>query len=467
MRRPRLRSLTARLAILFSVFSAVVLLSTGLMLERAVDAHFDELDEHDLSAKLNAVGNLLRNTGDTKSLRSLPDRLDATLRGYSHVAVLVRDADGTPLYAIRGEHLPISQLSGLPFPDALVKWQIDGRHYIGREEQVTMPLSEPQNVRVLAALDVTHHHEFLAQMRTQVWIKLFMAVAAAGLLAWFFAHRGLAPLRRMTLATQRLSAEKLEKRFEETRAPAEVADLIEAFNGMLNRLEAAFKRLNDYSANIAHELRTPISNLMTETQVALSRTRTAEEYRETLHSNLEEFERLARMVSDMLLLAKAENGSLQERYQPVMLHDEISALLEFHEALAEEKDIRFELSGEGALIADRLMLQRAIANLLSNAIAHTPATGVITIGIENEDDIVKLVVSNPGARIPEEHLPHIFERFHRVDASRSRSVGGSGLGLAITRSIIHAHGGRIHAYSDSQQTHFLIELPRGENDTPS
>ncbi|HRG72273.1 MAG TPA: heavy metal sensor histidine kinase, partial [Thauera aminoaromatica] len=270
---------------------------------------------------------------------------------------------------------------------------------------------------------------------------------------------GLAPLRRVTETARRLSARQLAERLTIDDAPLEVRDHAEAFNGMLARLEAAFQRLGDYSADIAHELRTPISNLMTQTQVALSRPRTIDEYQDILASNLEEYERIARMVSDMLFLAKAEENTLAHASEPVDLALEADALIDFYEALAEERQVRIVREGQASVQGDRLMLRRALSNLISNALRHTPDEGQITIRIDADATDIRLAVCNVGDPIPGDQIERIFERFHRGSAQREARGEGAGLGLAITRSIVQAHGGQISAQSAEGATCFTITLP--------
>jgi len=229
---------------------------------------------------------------------------------------------------------------------------------------------------------------------------------------------------------------------------------------MLARLEDSFRRLSDFSSDLAHELRTPVSNLMTQTQVALARARTADEYREILYSNLEEYERLSQMTSDMLFLAKADNGLIATRTEIVDLASEVERLFAFYEALAEERDVRLVLAGEGRARADRDMLRRAISNLLSNAIRHTPQHGEIRVTIgEGRAGQTELSVENPGPPIAPEHLPRLFDRFYRVDASRRKESEGAGLGLAIAKSIIEAHGGSISASSAEGTARFAFTVP--------
>jgi two-component system heavy metal sensor histidine kinase CusS len=240
--------------------------------------------------------------------------------------------------------------------------------------------------------------------------------------------------------------------------------LAESLNDMLARLEESFKRLSDFSSDLAHELRTPVSNLMTQTQVALSKTRSSAEYREVLESNCEEFDRLSRMISDMLFLAKSENGLIVPGQESFDLADEVTALFDFYGALAEENGVSLGLEGSGQVTGDRLMLRRAIGNLLSNALRYTPSGGriVVTVSVVRDSfdaEAVHLSVENTGEPIPPEHLSRLFDRFYRVDASRRNSGDGAGLGLAITRSILRSHGGDIEGRTGKGCNIFEIWLP--------
>ncbi|MFT3758673.1 heavy metal sensor histidine kinase [Thauera sp.] len=456
-------SLTARLALLFALLTAGLLIVVGILLGRAVEHHFDELDAHELAAKLTLVGNLIREGGTEPE-----QHLDAAFAGQDTVGLLLRASDGSVLHAIQPRAFTDAQRAGAALNARGETWHEAGREFIGREIELAPADTDGEPLRVAVALDISHHAHFLDDVRRGLWLGISAAALVAALLGWLAAHRGLAPLRRVTSTARRLSADGLSLRLDEAGAPAEVRDFVDAFNGMLARLEASFTRLSDFSADIAHELRTPISNLMTQTEVALSRARSSEAYREVLASNLEEFERIARMVGDMLFLAQAENGRLPRPVETVQLDDEARALIEFYEALAEDRGVNITLAGQARVTGDRLMLRRALSNLLSNALRHTPAGSSIGIAIDSDigdaneapDGMVTLSVSNPGETIPPDQLERIFDRFHRANSEHTRKGEGAGLGLAITRSIVLAHGGNIRAASADGQTRFTLTLPR-------
>ncbi|MBN8443667.1 MAG: heavy metal sensor histidine kinase [Thauera sp.] len=456
-------SLTARLALLFAAATASLLVVVAVVLGQAVEAHFVELDEHELAGKMALIGNLLRRVDSPAALDALPQRLDDALVGHDAVAVLIRNDEGAVIYAFHPRAFDAPQTEGLPLPAAGAAWMRNGRQYLGREAAFRLSSAAVAGeLRALLAIDVSHHQHFLDAVRKRLWLGIAVAAVAAALLGWFAAHRGLAPLRRVAATARGLSADHLDERLDERRAPAEVRELVEAFNGMLDRLQSSFRRLSDFSADLAHELRTPISNLMTQTAVALSQARSLDEYREVLGSNLEEYERIARMVGDMLFLAQAENGRLPLPVENVTLAAEARALAEFYEALAEEGGVRIavhEAQPALAVTGDRLMLRRALANLLSNALRHTPAGGTVGIELARDGDEALLTVSNPGEPIPADELTRIFERFHRAGADRRDRGEGAGLGLAITRSIVEAHGGRVSVASDADATRFTLHLP--------
>jgi len=309
-------------------------------------------------------------------------------------------------------------------------------------------------------LDITHHQHFLERMQRLIWLTVGLSALATALLGAWAARSGLRPLRRMSEVAAGVSAHSLTQRLPQEQMPTELAELAQAFNAMLGRLDDAFQRLSAFSADIAHELRTPLSNLLTHTQVILTQPRPLEDYREALHSNLEELQWMAQLVNDMLYLAKADHGLLIPKREPLALADEADALLEFFAPLAEDVQVNMFRKGSAGTLGDRSMLRRALSNLLDNALRFTPQGGEISVSIVEEVQGVKLSVENTGEGIPQALLPRLFDRFYRADPARHEgSSEHAGLGLAITRSIVRAHGGTIRCESGTGWTRFLIELP--------
>jgi two-component system heavy metal sensor histidine kinase CusS len=275
-------------------------------------------------------------------------------------------------------------------------------------------------------------------------------------LGWFATWRGLRPVQKMAKVAEGISAQHLSERLEVEHTPTELKSLAIAFNDMLDRLESALEKLSDFSSDLAHEIRTPINNLMTQTQVCLARKRDTSTYQEVLFSNLEEFERLARMVSDMLFLAKAEHGLNLQNLQNIDLVKEVTALFDFYDALAAEKNMTLQQTGSGNVKGDPAMLRRALSNLLSNAVKYGNKNSTIRIKLQQNLDNTIFSIENEGPEISPEQLSRLFDRFYRTDASRQRTEEGTGLGLAITKSILDMLGATIQAESLNGRIIFTI-----------
>ena len=464
MKRPP--SITFRLTLFFSTASTLVLLAIGYWVGAAVEMHFEEQDRHEFEGKLTLIRHTLSKAHSPDDLAAAAQRIEDALVGHHGLSVSVAGPVSQLLFATPDAALlaPLVQSradQGAGRPSKPHVWSWEGRTYRGlvATAQTGMPDAPPATVAL--ALDIGHHLEFLAAFRKSLWLAVVVCILLTALLGWIAARRGLAPVRDMVRIAHGISASRLENRLPLEAVPAELTQLASAFNEMLGRLEDSFRRLSDFSSDLAHELRTPISNLMTQTQVALSKARSDDEYRDVLYSNLEEYDRLARMIGDMLFLAKADNGLLVQQRDPVNLAEEVRKLFEFYEAWSDELGIGLDSVGEGVVPGDRLMLRRAIGNLLSNAIRHAPRDGTVQVRIERIGQEVRLSVENPSEPIPPEHLSRLFDRFYQVDASRHRSHEGAGLGLAITKSIVEANGGRIAVTSAHGQTRFEAMFPAG------
>jgi len=455
-------SLTARISLYFAMAACLVLLTTGYFLAQVVETHFEEGDRHELNGKLELIQNLFKHADSQKELDLLPQQLHDALVGHHGLVVAVNDASGALWFATPGAAFPSPLLKSCQNPssncakDSLQQWQQGGIGYRGLAVPIIAGTGQP--FTVVLGLDIKRHEVFMDTFRIVLAIAIALAALATAGLGWVVTRWGLAPLRQVTDMISGISAEHLADRLPDDHLPTELKPLATAFNAMLARLDDSFRRLTEFSSNIAHELRTPISNLMTQTQVALSTARDKEAYKEILYSSLEEYERMAQMVGDMLYLAQTDNGLLKPGLEKVDLAEETQGLFDYFEAWAEERSVALAQSGSARVPGDRLMLRRALSNLISNAIRHTPPGQTVHVSLGNAGDQATVTVENPGPAIPAEHIPKLFDRFYRVDPSRQRKGDGAGLGLAIVKAIVEAHGGSISVNSANQTTRFQIQL---------
>ncbi|NWB26258.1 heavy metal sensor histidine kinase [Pseudomonas gingeri] len=450
-------SLAGRLALLFAACTAMVSLVAGVLFSRASESHFIELDQQLLDGRLVALRNTLGQVDDFGDFQHKVERLQAEINLRPDLALRIHGADGQS-WLNTARSLP----DVLPAQPGLTSLQIDGTAY--RVFNAPLTPGQAGSPRLTLILDITHHQHFLQRMQQLIWLTVSLSALATALLGAWAARSGLRPLRRMSDVAGSISANSLTHRLATGQMPPELAELAQAFNAMLGRLEDSFQRLSAFSADIAHELRTPLSNLLTHTQVTLTRPRPLEDYREALHSNLEELQWMAQLVNDMLYLAKADHGLLSPKREPLELADELDVLLEFFAPLAEDNQVRLTRDGAASLSGDRSMLRRALSNLLDNALRFTPAGGEIRIRLETTGSGLRIEVENSGEGIPAPLLPRLFDRFYRADPARHEgSSEHAGLGLAITRSIIQAHGGQIRCESEAGWTRFIIELPRQQS----
>jgi two-component system heavy metal sensor histidine kinase CusS len=453
-------SLTHRLTALFALVSSSVLLGLGALIGGTVEQHFVEQDIGILAEKLELTRRILEKVGTENELTTVPQQLDDTLAGQRGLALAVAAPDGRLLFATSGAGFPETLLTHRTMADAAhpLLWRTAGGIPMrGLSARVPTGIAGAPLAIVGVATDISHHEQYMAGFRVTLWSFVAVAALLSGVLGHLAARRGLAPLQAMKRKAQSITARRLDARLSVDAVPAELADLAATLNDMLARLEESICRLSDFSSDHAHEFRTPISNLMTQTQVMLSKPRASAEYREVLASNVEEYERLSRMVADMLFIAKADEGRIVPSFERLELAALIGDLVEFHRLAAEEKNIIIESGGEGAIRGDSLMIRRAIGNLLSNAIRHAPPGGRVGVSIHRvEAGRLSIEVSNTGEAIPAAHLPQLFNRFYRVGASRAGDGSHSGLGLAIVKSIVEAHGGAVAVSSADGTTRFRL-----------
>lgn len=295
---------------------------------------------------------------------------------------------------------------------------------------------------------------FTQTLRTfQIILVLFTLGGAAlvAALGYWITRLGLRPLQRMSQDAQRIGPGNRAQRLQLPALARELQDLGTSFNAALDRLDAAYRQLETFNADVAHELRTPLANLIGQTQVTLARERNADEMRDVLQSNLEELERLRAIVADMLFLARAEQGERARQRVDAALAGEVAKTVEFLDLLLDEAGQRVTVHGDATAPIETALFRRALTNLLQNAIEHSPPGAEIDVRIEAANGGASIAVSNPGGPVAPEHLARLFDRFYRVDAARRNSGESHGLGLAIVKAVAAMHNGGVFARNEAQR----------------
>jgi len=446
------RSLSLRLALAFALVSVLLLGIIGLYLFRSLQQEVAWRDDQALLGRLERMQLLIKDTTDMQALRDRPE-LYANMLGNTQHFLWVLDAQGQTLISINPAALPRPQLKVSAQPTFHDNTAAPYRLVTQRISLNGKPLT------LIAGHLLTERENMLAAYRNTLIVALSLGGLFTFLLGAFISQRGLRPLRQLAEQAGAINSQHLHKRLHADSAYLELSLLETSLNQTLTRLDDGYQQLARFSADLAHEMRTPLNNLMGQTQQVLSRSRSSEEYEQLLESNLEEFERLARLIDSLLFLARSEQPEHLLARQPTQLADLAEQLCDYFEGMAQERDLRLINHCSGSLMAEPEMLTRALANLIANAIRHADAGSEIAITSVNLDDQCILSVRNSGASIPEPHLSRLFERFYRADPSRSQPGHSGGLGLAIVQAIMRLHGGSAVVVNEDQGVRFELRFP--------
>ncbi len=299
-------------------------------------------------------------------------------------------------------------------------------------------------------MDREHDEYLLARYRERLWLVLGASLILCSLGGYLIARSGMRPIENIDRTAARIRATTLHERIESQGLPTELFGLAETFNGMLDRLEQSFRHVWQFSDDVAHELRTPINNLRGEIEVALSKSRSGEEYRSVLESCLEESARISRLIKTLLFLARSDTAMDALEREKIDVGQELQKVETYYEAAAEEAGVKLNLSAADGVYVNlnRTLFQQAVGNLIANAIAHTSVGGLVNLAAHAERNGLTVSVRDTGCGIAPEHLPRVFERFYRVDQARGGSSQNAGLGLAVVKSIATRHGGRVEIDSE-------------------
>lgn len=443
-------SMTARLTGLFSLAALLILLGIGFYMYRSLAATFAEDNRQFLLKEIQMLQSVLAE--QPLNLERLADEqregLDLpTGEYYSRILDeqkhILSETPGMPAFFFTAQ---FPGLSSSQQRDETIQTLPDDRRFV----LMTATSQATPKHTIQIGLDISHQATLLAEYRHNLTAALLIGLLFSALSALAVARRGLKPLAIMARHMEGVTSTQLHEHLVPADYPRELFDLTVAFNAMLKRLDQSFARLQQFSADLAHELRTPVNNLIGECEVTLTQPRSGVEYRSILESNLEEYRRLAQIIETLLFLARADNTEIALHKTRLDARVEVEAVCSYLDALAEDKQIRLVCEGESKLYADSQLFKRVLSNLLLNAIQHTSVNGEIRVSIQAADgDGVDIRVQDKGCGIAAEHLPKLFDRFYRVNSARSED--GSGLGLAIVKSIMDLHGGQITIASELGQ----------------
>ena len=459
-------SLTARLAVATSVTSFIILTVISLQMYHTLSGHLRELNSRYLRDELETLGQMSRLAGFGEALA---DEMHVDPVGEDYLTHYVRllDRDGRTVIATPNMQ---SRLPRELFPPATSDGRDhetveltgkDGAAYLLSAIRTSGRGAGGPDEILQVALDVTNVEKVLAAYRKKLALILgvgFLLCTASGVA---IARRGTRPLREITAQACEITSARLDDRLNGADWPRELNSLAGALNGMLDRLQDSFTRVYCSVANLSHKLRTPITILKGEAEVALARERTAEELREVIASSMEEFGRLTHLVDNIVFISQAEAGKLQHVLIKIKAREEIDKVLDFYGPLLEEKGIAVTCEGNATLAADPTLFRKAVAHLISNARTYSKPGGSIAITVRQRNESAEVSVTDTGCGIAAEEMSKIFDRFYRVYDSRFMDPHGSGLGLPLVKTIMDLHHGTIEITSlPGEGTTALLTFPQ-------
>ena len=456
-------SLAARLTAWYAGSAFLLILAAVGFLYWVLARSLDREDDNQIADQVRVLRDLLaERPGDLVAVRQEAEQ-EFQSRQHTQVYVRLLDAGGRVLVETPGMSKLLAPSAFPPLTTDAQQEGSDRRAADGTPFRVMsiQVVGDPEYT-VQAAMDRGTEAEVLAEYRRNLWLVLTAGLAVSAVVGHRIARRGLRPVRLVTDTARRIDATNFGERIGTGGLPAELLDLADTFNRMLDRLEGSFARLGQFSADIAHELRTPVNNLRGEVEVALGKPRTPDQYQDLLASNLEEFGRLTRLIESLLFLARAENPHTQVVRDGLDVGAELATVCEFYEAAAGEKAVALAVAVAGRVHADlnRTLFQRALCNLVENAITHTPPGGTVTLTAAASGAATTVAVADTGCGIAAEHLPLVLDRFYRADPSRPSSAGSLGLGLAIVKSVVDLHGGTVTVVSGGGGTRITMSFPQ-------
>ncbi|MFC6338122.1 heavy metal sensor histidine kinase [Pseudomonas sp. CCM 7891] len=438
-------SLTLRSTLAFALVAMLTVAGAGFYLYGSIKASVLLYSDHAVLGRLDHFRKLLRYDLPLEKLRDSPQIFKNMLDSEDDIFIIGEPGQPpvimvNPLSAKLPELPMVNQDAALTVNSLRSGMTASGAPLRAASVET---ISGGRKVHLTAAHIMGKEMAMLAAFRERIYLAVSAAFLLTALLGYMLLRRGLKPLHTMAAHAANISPKHLDSRMNSEHTPIELQQLNDAYNAMLDRLADGYQRLMQFSADLAHEIRTPIGSLMGHCQVALRQSRSEDEYQALLASNLEELERISRMVESILFLARADEAQSVVERQPLSLHDELQRIAGYFEGLAEERQMTVHATGDGTLKADPLLLRRALSNLVANAIRYADEGSEILMRATAANGGWRIEVENQGPMLTDATLRKLFDRFYRGDASRHQSSDSNGLGLAIVTAIMQLHGGEV------------------------
>ncbi|WP_397452263.1 heavy metal sensor histidine kinase [Pseudomonas sp. NA-150] len=460
--RSRRQSLTLRTTLAFALVAMFTVAGAGVYLYESMKQTVMLRSDHAVLARLDHFRKLLRYDLTLEKLESSPQLFENMLDSEEDIFI-IGEPGKPPVILVNPLHSPLpdlpvaSQDRALNDGDLRSGLSLEG---VPLRAAAAQAMSGGTEVHLQAAHLMVKEMAMLTSFRQRIYGAVALAFLITALLGYVLLRRGLQPLRRMAAHAADITPARLDSRLDSRDVPVELQQLSEAFNAMLDRLADGYQRLTQFSADLAHEIRTPVGSLMGHCQVALRQTRSVDEYQALLASNLEELERISRLVESILFLARADEAQAVLERQPLDLEQESQRVAGYFEGLAEERELQILTRGSGTLHADPILLRRALSNLVANAIRYADAGSEILLHVSQYEREWLIQVENQGPALTATALTRLFDRFYRGDASRHQSSDSNGLGLAIVAAIMHLHGGRVEVTQPAEgRIRFTLGFP--------
>jgi two-component system heavy metal sensor histidine kinase CusS len=459
---PRQWSIVKQLVLLYTASTIVIMLIIFCLLYFTLQNSLYKFGTEFLNSEYQLLQELMQKYPQDKAL--LAEQIifePVNEKSENHYYIRILDARQHTLLETPGMNKIYTDLSPVKKSLSIFHWRSLNQNPFLLLSGRIFPADASQPYYIQLALSIDKEEKILQEYGRMFIIVTLIGMLFATLLGIMLARRSMQPLKNIMETVENINMQKLNGRLRPDHWPIEFTALAKNFNDMLERLENSFERLKGFSADLAHELRTPIHNLKGEAEICLSKDRSLEDYRYVLGSSLEEYERLSRIIEGLLFLARTEDPQRKISCTEINAGNLIESIFEYYLPIAEENNIALLYSGQAVIWANDILLQRALHNIISNALRYTSSGGQIRLHLETlpvNETVIHL--SDTGAGIAAEHLPYVFDRFYRTDYARAQISGGSGLGLAIVQSIMELHKGQVQISSElGIGTHITLIFP--------